>query len=63
MAKSKVSKAYIRRGKGKLSGRHCVIAETGKRAPGFKGKGSTKRMYGCFTKLADAQKRVAKLSK
>ena len=56
-------KATIRMGKGKLRGRHCVVVETGKRAPGFKGRGSTKRFMGCFVSKAKAQARAAKSSK
>lgn len=59
---AKFQTATVKRGKGKMSNRHCVIVDTGKRAKGFKGKGSTKRMYGCFIELRAAKARASKLA-
>lgn len=50
-------------GRGKLRGRTCVVVETGKRAPGFKGRGSTKRFMGCFKSRADAARRATQLGR
>lgn len=49
----------------KIRGKHryCVEVDTGKRAKGFKGKGSTLRFHGCFLDLADAQTRAKKVSR
>lgn len=56
-------KAKVKPGRGKLRGRHCVEVETGKRAKGFKGKGSTKRFMGCYISKADANKAASRYSR
>lgn len=38
--------------------RSCVEAEATTKAPGFKGRGSKRRMLGCFVDSADAKRRV-----
>lgn len=38
--------------------RSCVEAEATTKAPGFKGKGSKRRMLGCFVSATDAKARV-----
>lgn len=60
---SKPSSVSVSRRKMRGQTRYCVVAETGKRAKGFKGKGSTKRFHGCFIKPADAAARKKKLER
>lgn len=38
--------------------RSCVEAEATTKAPGFKGRGSKRRMLGCFVSASDAKARV-----
>lgn len=61
MALPKLSNVKIVTGRGKLRGRHCVKGQASKKAPGFKGKGSTTRFVGCFISKADAVKRAMRV--
>lgn len=63
MALPKLSNVKVVAGRGKLRGRYCVKGVASKKAPGFKGKGSTIRFVGCFISKAAAQKRADRVSK
>lgn len=59
----KLSNVRILKGRKKTAGRYCVAGTADKKAPGFKGRGSTRRFAGCFVSKADAEKRADAVSK
>ena len=40
--------------------RYCVVVDVGKKTPGFKGRGSTKRFYGCYVEKSKATSALAR---
>jgi len=58
-----VRTAEVRAGTGKLRGRHCVVTDADRPSPGFRGKGSKKRMFGCFREKSAAIARAEQLAR